>query len=169
MQSPQPMSSIHNVESMIKQDEILRYRSFQTAYFVLIASLVLMMGVGGIYLYFLPELELVGITLVFTAMLMGGVYMITLKVRGIIGAASEVVLSTREQRTAARNEIMIRGAFFAVFMTVFTWLSDDEVSPLKLAFTGVFNFVFWSLGMYAYYVIRGKQKSARDASEGDTI
>lgn len=32
-----------------------------------------------------------------------------------------------------------------------------------------FNFVFWSLGMYAYYVIRGKGKSARDASEGDTV
>ena len=169
MQSSQPMSSIHNVESMIKQDEILRYRSFQTAYIVLIASLTLMMGVGGIYLYFLPELELVGITLVLTALLIGAVYMIALKLRGIVGAASEVVLSTREQRKAARNEIMIRGALFAVFMTVFTWFTDDEASPVKLAFTGVFNFVFWSLGMYAYYVIRGKRKSARDASEGDAV
>jgi len=53
---------------------------------------------------------------------------------------------------------------FAVFMTVFTWLTDDEATPSKLAFTGFFNFVLWSLGMYAYYVIRSKRSKE---SEGD--
>lgn len=165
----EPMNNIHSVETMIIKDEALRYRAYQTGYVVLLSGLAAMMIVGGIYLFLVPELELVGITLVFTSILIGLAYMVTLKVRGIVGAASEVVLRTSEQRRAARTEILVRGAFFAVLMTVFTWLSDDEATPKGLAFTGVFNFVFWSLGMYAYYVIRGKRKSARDGSEGDGV
>ncbi len=35
--------------------------------------------------------------------------------------------------------------------------------------TGIFNFVFWSLGTYAYYVIRSRLSTTHDASEGDTV
>lgn len=159
MHPTQQMNAIHNVEAMIVKDEALRYRTYHTAYILLLTSLGLMMGVGGIYLYLFPELELVGITLVFASMLIGLAYIITLKVRGIVGAASEVVLKTPQQRKAARNEIMIRGAVFAGLMTIWSWFSDDDVTTAKLAFTAVFNFVFWSLGMYAYYVIRSRSKS----------
>jgi len=158
------MDNIHRVEAMILQDEALRYRLYHTAYVVLLTSLGIMMLVGGVYLFFLPELELAGITLVFASLLIGLVFMVTLKVRGVIGAASEAVLTTAQQRKAARNEIIVRGILFAVFMTVFSWLTDDEATPGKLAFTGFFNFVLWSLGMYAYYVIRSKR--SKD-TEGD--
>jgi len=158
------MDNIHRVESMILQDEALRYRLYHTAYVVLLTSLGIMMLVGGVYLFFFPDLELAGITLVFASLLIGLVFMVTLKVRGVIGAASEAVLTTAQQRKAARNEIIVRGILFAVFMTVFTWLTDDEATPGKLAFTGVFNFVLWSLGMYAYYVIRSKRSKE---TEGD--
>jgi hypothetical protein len=158
------MDNIHRVEAMILQDEALRYRLYHTAYVVLLTSLGIMMLVGGVYLFFLPELELAGIALVFASMLIGLVFIVTLKVRGVIGAASEAVLTTAQQRKAARNEIIVRGILFAVFMTIFTWLTDDEATPGKLAFTGVFNFVLWSLGMYAYYVIRSKR--SKD-TEGD--
>jgi hypothetical protein len=158
------MDNIHRVESMILQDEALRYRLYHTAYVVLLTSLGIMMLVGGVYLFFFPDLELAGITLVFASLLIGLVFMFTLKVRGVIGAASEAVLTTAQQRKAARNEIIVRGILFAVFMTIFTWLTDDEATPGKLAFTGVFNFVLWSLGMYAYYVIRSKR--SKD-TEGD--
>ena len=147
------------------QDEVLRYRLYHTGYVVLITSLGIMMLVGGVYLFFFPELELAGIALVFASMLIGLVFIVTLKVRGVIGAASEAVLATKQQRRAARNEIIIRGALFAVFMTIFSWFTDEETSPGKLAFTGFFNFVLWSLGMYVYYVIRSKrsQESAGDS------
>jgi hypothetical protein len=158
------MDNIHRVEAMILQDEALRYRLYHTAYVVLLTSLGIMMLVGGVYLFFFPDLELAGITLVFASLLIGLVFMFTLKVRGVIGAASEAVLTTAQQRKAARNEIIVRGILFAVFMTIFTWLTDDEATPGKLAFTGVFNFVLWSLGMYAYYVIRSKR--SKD-TEGD--
>ena len=158
------MDNIHRVEAMILQDEALRYRLYHTAYVVLLTSLGIMMLVGGVYLFFLPDLELAGIALVFASMLIGLVFIVTLKVRGVIGAASEAVLTTAQQRKAARNEIIVRGILFAVFMTVFSWLTDDEATPGKLAFTGFFNFVLWSLGMYAYYVIRSKR--SRD-TEGD--
>jgi hypothetical protein len=158
------MDNIHRVESVILQDEALRYRLYHTAYVVLLTSLGIMMLVGGVYLFFFPDLELAGITLVFASLLIGLVFMFTLKVRGVIGAASEAVLTTAQQRKAARNEIIVRGILFAVFMTIFTWLTDDEATPGKLAFTGVFNFVLWSLGMYAYYVIRSKR--SKD-TEGD--
>jgi len=158
------MDNIHRVESMILQDEALRYRLYHTAYVVLLTSLGIMMLVGGVYLFFFPDFELAGITLVFASMLIGLVFIVTLKVRGVIGAASEAVLTTAQQRKAARNEIIVRGILFAVFMTVFTWLTDDEATPGKLAFTGFFNFVLWSLGMYAYYVIRSKR--SKD-TEGD--
>ncbi|MBU3679337.1 MAG: hypothetical protein FGM32_06995 [Candidatus Kapabacteria bacterium] len=153
----EPMDNIHRVESMIMQDEVLRYRLYQTGHFVLVTSLAAMMLVGGVYLFLFPELELVGITLVFASMLIGLVYIVTVKIRGVIGAASEAVLTTKQQRKAARNEILLRGALFALFMTIFTWFADDEHKPVKLVFTAVFNFVFWSLGMYAYYVIRSKR------------
>jgi hypothetical protein len=161
----EPMDNIHRVESMIMQDEVLRYRLYHTGYVVLITSLGIMMLVGGVYLFFFPELELAGIALVFASMLIGLVFIVTLKVRGVIGAASEAVLATKQQRRAARNEIIIRGALFAVFMTIFSWFTDKEASPGKLAFTGFFNFVLWSLGMYVYYVIRSKrsQESAGDS------
>ncbi len=165
MNPTQQMNAIHNVEAMIVKDEALRYRMYHTAYILLLTSLGLMMGVGGIYLYLFPELELVGITLVFASMLIGLAYMVTLKVRGIVGAASEVVLKTAQQRKAARNEIMIRGAVFAGLMTIWSWFSDDDVTPAKLAFTAVFNFIFWSLGMYAYYVIRSRSKSKDSSTE----
>jgi len=158
------MDNIHRVEAMILQDEALRYRLYHTAYVVLLTSLGIMMLVGGVYLFFLPDLELAGIALVFASLLIGLVFMVTLKVRGVIGAASEAVLTTAQQRKAARNEIIARGILFAVFMTVFTWLTDDEATPGKLAFTGFFNFVLWSLGMYAYYVIRSKRSKE---TEGD--
>lgn len=158
------MDNIHRVESMILQDESLRYRLYHTGYVVLLTSLGIMMLVGGVYLYFFPELELAGIALVFASMLIGLVFIVTLKVRGVIGAASEAVLSTKQQRKAARNEIMIRGALFGLFMTIFSWFTDDETTPGKLAFTGFFNFVLWSIGMYVYYVIRSKR--SKD-SEGD--
>ena len=158
------MDNIHRVEAMILQDEALRYRLYHTAYVVLLTSLGIMMLVGGVYLFFLPELELAGIALVFASMLIGLVFIVTLKVRGVIGAASEAVLTTAQQRKAARNEIIVRGILFAVFMTVFSWLTDDEATPGKLAFTGFFNFVLWSLGMYAYYVIRSKRSKE---TEGD--
>lgn len=158
------MDNIHRVEAMILQDEALRYRLYHTAYVVLLTSLGIMILVGGVYLFFLPELELAGIALVFASMLIGLVFIVTLKVRGVIGAASEAVLTTAQQRKAARNEIIVRGILFAVFMTVWTWFTDDEPNPMKLAFTGVFNFVFWSLGMYAYYVIRSKRSKE---TEGD--
>lgn len=167
MEHKQPMSSIHNVEAMILNDEALRYRTYHTAYILLLTSMGAMMGIGGVYLFFVPELELVGIALVFASLLIGLVYLIALKVRGIVGAASEVVLSTLEQRRAARNEIMVRGAVFAVMMTIWTCLSEDDVKPAKLAFTAIFNFVFWSLGMYAYYVVRSKSKSNGTATNGD--
>lgn len=161
----EPMDNIHRVESMIIQDEALRYRLYHTGYVVLLTSMGFMMLGGGVFLFFFPELELAGIALVFAAVLIGLVFIVTLKVRGVIGAASEAVFTTKQQRRAARNEIIIRGALYAVLMTVFTWLIDDEASPNKLAFTGFFNFVFWSLGMYAYYVIRPKrsQDTAGDA------
>ena len=162
------MNSIHSVEAMILSDEILRHRTYHTGYIILLVSLAAMMIVGGGLLYLSPELEIVGITLVLTSVIVGFAYMIALKVRGIIGAASEVVIKTNEQRKAAGIEIILRGALFAVFMTVFTWFTDDEATPVKLAFTGIFNFVFWSLGMYAYYVIRSRRKPSDDASEGDT-
>ncbi|MBU3699906.1 MAG: hypothetical protein FGM33_07845 [Candidatus Kapabacteria bacterium] len=151
------MDNIHRVESMIMQDEVLRYRLYQTGHVVLVSSLAAMMLVGGVYLFLFPVLELVGITLVISSMLIGLVYIVTVKVRGVIGAASEAVLTTKQQRKAARNEILLRGAFFAFIMTIFTWFTDDEYRPVKLAFTAVFNFAFWSLGMYAYYVIRSKR------------
>lgn len=160
------MDSIHRVESMILQDEALRYRLYHTGYVLLITSLTIMMLVGGVYLFFFPELELAGIALVFASMLIGLVFIVTLKVRGVIGAASEAVLTTALQRKAARNEIILRGILFAVFMTVWTWFTDDEPKPMRLAFTGVFNFVFWSLGMYAYYVIRSKRSKE---TEGDAL
>jgi hypothetical protein len=161
----EPMDNIHRVESMIMQDEVLRYRLYHTGYIILITSLVSMMMVGGVYLFFFPELELVGIALVFASMLIGLVFIVSLKFRGVVGAASEAVLSTKQQRRAALNEIMIRGALFALFMTVFSWFNDDERKPTKLIFTAVFNFVFWSLGMYVYYVTRAKrsQESAGDS------
>jgi drug/metabolite transporter (DMT)-like permease len=158
------MDNIHRVESVILQDEALRYRLYHTAYVVLLTSLGIMMLVGGVYLFFLPDLELAGIALVFASMLIGLVFIVTLKVRGVIGAASEAVLTTAQQRKAARNEIIVRGILFAVFMTVFSWFTDDEATPGKLALTGFFNFVLWSLGMYAYYVIRSKR--SKD-TEGD--
>ena len=158
------MDNIHRVEAMILQDEALRYRLYHTAYVVLLTSLGIMMLVGGVYLFFLPDLELAGIALVFASMLIGLVFIVTLKVRGVIGAASEAVLTTAQQRKAARNEIIVRGILFAVFMTVFSWFTDDEATPGKLALTGFFNFVLWSLGMYAYYVIRSKR--SKD-TEGD--
>lgn len=160
------MNSIHSVEAMILSDEILRHRAYHTGYIILLVSLAAMMIVGGGLLYLIPELELVGITLVLTSVIVGFAYMITLKVRGIIGAASEVVIKTNEQRKAAGIEIVLRGALFAVLVMVFTWLTDDEVKPVRLAFTGIFNFVFWSLGMYAYYVIRRKRKSTGEPSSG---
>jgi hypothetical protein len=161
----EPMDNIHRVESMIMQDEALRYRLYHTAYVVLITSMGVMMLVGGIYLFLFPELELAGIALVFAAVLIGLVFMVTLKVRGVIGAASEAVLTTKQQRRAARNEIIIRGALFSVLMTIFWWFTDDEATPSSLAFMGFFNFVFWSLGMYVYYVIRSKRSQD---SAGDT-
>ena len=160
----EPMDNIHRVESMIMQDEVLRYRLYHTGYVVLITSLGIMMLLGGVYLFFFPELELAGIALVFASMLIGLLFIVTLKVRGVIGAASEAVLATKQQRKAARNEIIIRGVLFAVFMTIFSWFTDEEVSPGKLAFTGFFNFVLWSLGMYVYYVIRSK-RSQESAGE----
>lgn len=162
------MNSIHRVEAMILKDEALRFRTYHTGYIVLLSSLVAMMILGGIFLFLLPELEQAGIALVFASVLVGVAYLTTLKVRGIVGAASEVVLRTNEQRKAALIEILVRGALFAVFMTVFTWFYDNETTPAKLALTGIFNFVFWSLGMYGYYVIRSKRKTAHDASGGDT-
>ncbi len=67
MNPTQQMNAIANVEAMIVKDEALRYRMYHTAYILLLTSLGLMMGVGGIYLYLFPELELVGITLVFAS------------------------------------------------------------------------------------------------------
>lgn len=163
------MNSIHNVEAMILKDEALRFRTYHTGYIVLLSSLASMMIVGGIFLFLLPELEQAGIALVFASVLIGVAYMTSLKVRGIVGAASEVVLRTNEQRKAALIEILVRGALFAVFTTVFTWFSNNETTPAKLALTGIFNFVFWSLGMYAYYVIRSKRKVTHDSSDGDIV
>ena len=167
MNPTQQMNAIHNVEAMIVKDEALRYRTYHTAYILLLTSLAIMMGIGAVYLYLFPELELVGITLVFASMLIGLSYVVALKVRGIVGAASEVVLKTPQQRRAARNEIVIRGAVFAVLVSIFRWIANDDVKPTELAFTAVFNFVFWSLGMYAYYVIRSKGKSNGTASDGE--
>lgn len=167
MNASEQMNAIHNVEAMILKDEMLRSRTHHTAYLILLISLVAMMGIGGIYLFLFPELELVGITLVFTSVLMGLAYVVTLKVRGIVSAASEVVITTPEQRKAARNEIMIRGAVFAGLMTIWTWFSEDDPTLAKLAFTAAFNFVFWSLGMYTYYVIRSKRKSNSAATNGE--
>lgn len=166
MEPMNSIHSIHSIEALILKDEALRYRTYHTGYIVLLSSLAAMMIVGGIFLFLLPELEQAGIALVFASVLVGVAYMTTLKVRGIVGAASEIVLRTNEQRKAALIEILVRGALFAVFMTVFTWFSDNEATPAKLAFTGILNFVFWSLGMYAYYVIRSKRNTTQDASEG---